>query len=319
MKKKFWVIGIAMVGIIAVFFLLVYQREKERTQAKLAELSLHEEEITIDGLKKEYRLFFVADTHISLCDERDSEVLEKANQRKAAFVDANGEPAEQSLAKLIEASNLKESDLFIMGGDILDSAMYQSIETVEGLLQNLDAPYLYYMGNHDFEYGTEYYSEKAYTEYFPRLENISTTAMYQVTEYEDLIIFAVNDDNNQIAAECIDAFEQEAKKGKPMILTLHVPLEPLTDTALWEESIQFWGASQSGGSKVLLGENSCYPNENTQKFRDLVLAEDSPVQLILAGHIHFYHKDHVKNDIVQIVTGAGYQKDALFITLKPEN
>ena len=52
---------------------------------------------------------------------------------------------------------------------------------------------------------------------------------------------------------------------------------------------------------------------------DLVTAEDSPIKLVLGGHIHFYHKDQLTDSLQQIVTGAAYEKHALYVTLKPES
>ena len=99
---------------------------------------------------------------------------------------------------------------------------------------------------------------------------------------------------------------------------MHVPIEPLVENSLVEDSIQVWGPSDSGNSRVLIGEHACAPKETTQEFLDLVLAEDSPVFLVLAGHIHFYHKYDLNGSLTQIVTGAGYQKDLVRLTLKPE-
>ena len=64
---------------------------------------------------------------------------------------------------------ISNEDILILGGDIIDSAMYASIDHVEDRLKKLKIPYLYSMGNHDFEYGSEYFSATAYEEYLPRL------------------------------------------------------------------------------------------------------------------------------------------------------
>ena len=39
--------------------------------------------------------------------------------------------------------------------------------------------------------------------------------------------------------------------------------------------------------------------------------------LVLAGHIHFYHKDVLNDKTLQIVSGAAYEGNALEITLTP--
>lgn len=67
-----------------------------------------------------------------------------------------------------------------------------------------------------------------------------------------------------------------------------------------------------------MGVNGCYPNEVTGEFIDLVLAKESPVVLVLAGHIHFYHRDMLNERVPQIVTGAAFEGEGLYITLKTE-
>lgn len=312
----------------------VISRKGERlTGEELESLNIAYEEFVIPGLKKEYSIFYLADSHISLCDERDPDVKEKAVKRQAAFVDEHGTEASVTFEKLIKASNMLESDMLILGGDILDSAMYASVDSVRETLTISEAPYLYNVGNHDFEYGSEYFSEKAWSTYLPRLEEMRsgsdrymdewerrTGQGHQVMEYEDLIILSVDDKNNQLDENCADQLEYLSGKGKPVIVVTHVPFEPLTgDTSLLQKTIDVWKADGEGESRVLIGETGVELNADTMRFRDLMLAQDSPVKLVLGGHIHFYHKDSLNDKVTQIVTGAAYQKNAVFIRLKPEN
>ena len=177
---------------------------------------------------------------------------------------------------------------------------------------------LYSLENHDFQYGDEYFSETAFTEYLPRLYEITSADSYQILEYDDLIIFTANDKNNQISKETLAGFKSILSKEKPVVLVLHVPLEPLIEnTTLLEDTINVWGPSDKGNSRVIIGEHGCKPQNPTKEFIKLVTAEDSPVKLILGGHIHFYHKDYVTDNIPQLITGAAFQKNAVFVQLKP--
>lgn len=281
-------------------------------------INIREEEITVSGLTEDHSFYFIADSHISLCDERDKDVMEKAALRAMGFKYEEMESWD-TFSAIMDKSLEKNSEIVILGGDIIDSAMYASIDFVKGQLKKLDDNYIYFMGNHDFEYGTEYFSETAYSEYLPRLSDIHGNKPYQIKDMGEYIIFAVDDSNSQIDAESLEAFKQTATENKPIILSLHVPIEPLTgDNSLTEACIEKWGASQSGGSKVTMGVNGCYPNEITQEFISAALSEDSPVVLVLAGHIHFYHKDMLNDKIPQIVTGAAFEGEGLYITLKAE-
>lgn len=279
-------------------------------------LNIAEETVDVDGFDGEFNIFFLADSHISLCDDRDSELIEKAAQRSTMFKVDDIEAWDRFDA-LIGYAKKDNDDLLILGGDIIDSAMYASIDHVNDRLKGLDIPYMYTMGNHDFEYGNEYFSPKAYEEYLPRLHDLRDDKPYQIREYDDLIVFSADDDNSQIDAPVLEAYKEEASKGKPIVLIVHVPIEPVTgDDSLTEQCKQVWGPSPDGRSRVTMGVNGCYPGDTTREFLDLVLADDSPVVLVLAGHVHFWHKDMLNDRIVQIVTGAAFDGSAVKVTLK---
>jgi hypothetical protein len=218
---------------------------------------------------------------------------------------------------LMDEARKGDYDIVLLGGDIVDSAMYASIDFVEGRLEKLNKPYLYSMGNHDFEYGDEYFSAKAYKEYLPRLKELRDGTPYQIREYEDVTVFTADDDNNQIAGEVLEAYKKEAAKGKPMVLVLHVPLEPVTGSkALLKHCEEKYGETPDGRSKLFIGKNGCRPNSVTQEFIDNVLSDKSPVVLILAGHIHLYHKEMLNDRVLQIVTDPAFAGGGIRVRLK---
>lgn len=107
--------------------------------------------------------------------------------------------------------------------------------------------------------------------------------------------------------------------NRSYILVTHVPIEPAVENTLWEKSNEVWKAADNGHSRVLLGPSSCVPNAVTAEFLDMVMAAESPILLVLSGHIHFYHRDNLTKDLVQVVTGAGFQKEMVKVTLLPDN
>lgn len=276
------------------------------------------ETIHINGLSKEYRIIFIADTHLSLCDERDSLLLDKSARRRNQMYAEAGFYPEEALDSLFLYVKEQKPDLLILGGDILDSAMYASIDYLKAGLEKMNIPYIYSLGNHDFEYGYEYFSDIAYNMYLPRLTQLSTSANgFQIIETDDFNILAVNDDCSQIPPAALEALRDLKKRHKPIITITHVPIQPLEDDTLLELTKQIWGISESGNSKVLMGFDSVTPNETTVAFINEVCADDSPVVLNLSGHIHFYHKDILGPNTTQIVTGAGYKGSLIEITLTP--
>lgn len=52
--------------------------------------------------------------------------------------------------------------------------------------------------------------------------------------------------------------------------------------------------------------------------RNLSITESSsPVKAVLAGHVHFYNRDMINENIVQIVGDAGYKGSAMWIKIVP--
>ncbi len=321
--NKFFKIGMLLIAFIIVILggIFVWNKYfKEPEEIPQAKPDVTERVLEVEGLTEEHILFFMADSHISLCDDRDPDLTEKAKARAESFK-YNGFDSEDYFKNLIQESLNRRADVVILGGDIIDSAMYASIDVVKEQMQVLkdhETFGLYYCGNHDFEYGSEYYSQVAYDEYLPRLSEFHAAKSYRITEYDDLVIFAADDENNQISEEALEAFKEVMTKGKPVVLCLHVPLEPATeDTSFVEICKTTWGADENGHSRVSIGPNGCYMNETTQEFRDLVLSEESPVVLVLGGHVHFFHEDELNERTIQIVTGAAFEGKAVEVTLKP--
>ena len=96
MNKK-WVFVIVMLLVVAAILSRYFWLKR-----KSPELHISEENVSVEGLKKEYRLFFVSDSHISLADERDTdEVREKAKQRHESVL-YEGYASEQYFDALVK-------------------------------------------------------------------------------------------------------------------------------------------------------------------------------------------------------------------------
>ena len=313
MKKRIMQTICILLGMAALMLMA------NQADAKTYGINVREETLKIQGLKKEYRLFLIGDSHISLCDERDKSVMEKAARRKRDFWNESHKPAAGVFQKMIQESNQRKADLAIFAGDIMDSAMYASIDFVQGQFQKLKCPYLYILGNHDFEYGKEYFSKEAYRKYFPRLESLTgTKEQYCIQEFEDFLVVGLNDKNNQFDKKAVKAVLPVLRGDKPVILVIHVPLQPLNqDSALEQQANDVWGLSQKGRCRVLIGETACVPNKATQKLLDAVFAKDSRVAAVLAGHIHFYNQSLLKEGLTQYVTDAAYHGGAVMLHLTP--
>lgn len=286
---------------------------------RLGSIQVQDVQLSLAGITREYDFFLIADTHISLCDERDPSLLQKADSRRQAFERESGKTAKKTFHNLITEAVNGQTDLTIFAGDITDSAMYASIDFVQKEISRLNMPHLYVTGNHDFEYGDEYFSKKAYRDYFPRLQGLTgTQKQYAVWEKEDIVVIGINDKNNQFPKSAVSELLPILQGDKPVIVVLHVPLQPQYENSkLEQQADDLWGLSKKGRCRVLIGETACRPNKTTQKLLDAIFDKNSPVAAVLAGHIHFYNQSMLDEEAVQLVTGAGYYGDAVRVHLKP--
>ncbi|MBO4374763.1 MAG: metallophosphoesterase [Lachnospiraceae bacterium] len=293
------------------------REERARIQDE-KQINIYEKTIEIDGLERDADILFIADMHISLCDDRDMDVYDKAVYRYGNMLDANGRPAYQTFHEFVDYANTEDPDLFILGGDILDSAMMASVNFLEQELSTLDVPYMYMLGNHDFEYGNEYFSKKAYEEYRPRVVEVSGSENgAHLFDVAGIHIFAADDANSQFTPEELEEFKKVYSDGKPVLFIGHVPFEPeMGDTSLYDKSVELFGTDSNGNSRALIGEHSVVPNETTKEMRDLILADDSPVFCVLSGHIHYPHEDQLAPDVTQIVAGAAYRSRGVLLHLR---
>lgn len=270
------------------------------------------ETIEISGLSKEYKFLYITDAHLILLDGTENEnVKEYAMERMAGFAHDNALPIEEQFEMWLSEAEKEQVDTVLLGGDTIDFPSDANINYLDEHLSALKIPYMYTPGNHDWTYPWEYMTEYARNNYLPLLSPYmqSDPAVSQM-DFGEFIIVSVDNSTNQIAPEALEMYKEILQKGKPVIVMLHVPL--LTQSVLTK-------AKEARDSGVVLGGGNyggIYPNEISSEFIALTTAETSPVVAVLAGHVHFYDRDMINENIVQIVGDAGYKGGAMWISVK---
>jgi len=290
---------------------------KEDIPAKTSSwaMNIREETIEVEGLSKEYRYLYITDMHIVADNGADAEdVKQYASERMPQFVNAEAVTAKEQFPDWIEYANQMRPDGVLLGGDLIDSPSDSNVDFLKTQLEELQVPYLYGLGNHDWTYPWDYMTDRGKEAYLPKLEPYMQSSPYiQSYETEEFLIVAVDNSSNQVAPEALEEYKQLLQKGKPVIVMLHVPL--YTEAVL-EKAKEVWGSPAILGGGV---HGGIYPNEVSTEFLELTKADDSPVVAVLAGHIHLYHRDMLKEKIVQIVGDAGYKGEAIWLRLVPAN
>ena len=320
-NKKITVIAAIVTAVVLLAAILLVLRIPQKGIAKIRsflnrDIAVYEEDIDIEGLEEPFTIMFIADSHICLCDERDKEVKDICEARYREFVrDSKG--SEKNFSILMDYVVKENPDLVIFGGDMADEATYASIEYIEKKISRLNCPYLFCMGNHDFEYGSEYFSDKGYDEYFTRYDSLNEVKEgCQILYYDDFAILLLDDVNNQVCDETAKAIEELKESGKSVIIAEHVPILPLyEETDIVERTNDVWGGDEYGQSRVLMGVGAVYPKGATNNLIAFASDDDGPVRLLLAGHIHFYRRDRINKNAVQVVTNPAFERGKVKITL----
>lgn len=271
------------------------------------------EELVIEGVSGEYDLLFLTDTHMIVMDEEDSQqVADNAAPRYKMFVNKEGVPSAEQFDEWVEYADNKALDGVLLGGDIIDYPSDANIEHLKEQLAGFDMPYLYTLGNHDWTYPWEYMTETGKNTYLPLLEPyMDGNCAIQVQDFGEFLVVAVDNSGNQVSSAALEEYEETLKQGKPVILMVHVPFY---NQSVLEKAKTVWK------SPVVLGGGSfggIYPDANSQRFMELTTAADSPVQAVLAGHVHFYDKAYIEGEkkVLQIVGDAGYAGNAILLQI----
>lgn len=279
-------------------------------------------QITIPGISREYSLLFLTDTHIVLPEtETSQEIIDYSNQRLTQFTEENGIVSSDQFLSWISPSSEWNLDALLLGGDIIDSPSPANISYLNDSLEQLSIPYIYTLGNHDWTYPWEYMTEKGKEEYLPLLSPymVSTenefceNTTFHTLEFDDFIIAAINNSDNQIPPEALEEYKKIAEKNKPILLLLHVPFytQSLLDktSSVWQNGVVLGGGIHGG----------IYPNDISAEFIGLVTAKNSPVAAVLAGHVHLSDISYIQGEkeILQITGDAGFKGKGTIIHITP--
>lgn len=84
------------------------------------------------------------------------------------------------------------------------------------------------------------------------------------------------------------------------------------EEALLPKALEAWNSRTVIGNGDLGG---IWPDETSDHFLELTIADNSPVRLMLAGHVHFYDNSVISEErqLHQIVGSAAYEGSAVLI------
>lgn len=281
--------------------------------------------VEIEGLKEEHRLLQVTDSHLTTIyedeetPERRADVMSRLNNwmvyqyRKPSYLYFN---EYFNYAEDIAAEGI------LLSGDITDSPSQSNRDILEAAIDGCSVPSYFVYGNHDWSWNTNeatgdvYHSESYRYDYQEGFKQAvdkydeNWTDYYSVVDKGDYMIVSIDNawrgfPNFRPVYNAIKAaFDTAKADGKPVILMVHVP---------------FHVQEMHDSIPHITGNGYCITGSNcgSSLLYDLLLAEDTPVKLIVAGHVHANYESMVDGRIPQIVTSPALEGYCRVIDLVP--
>lgn len=287
---------------------------QEIDKTKYDNLDITEKTLVIPGITGGYSFLFLSDTHmITLDGTEEEQITENALPRTGLFKDSQGTEAYENFPVWMEYANETDMELVLLGGDIIDFPSEANLKLLTENLEKLQMPYAFTLGNHDWTYPWEYMTAAGREQYRPLFAPFTEeNPAAHIMEMEELVILCVDNSSNQVEAEALSVTEEALSIGKPVIVMLHVPFS--TETLI-ENAAALWNSPVSIG---MADKGGIFPDANTLAFQEKILAGDSPVVCVLAGHVHFSDEAMLTDSVVQYVAGAGYLNEGIVLKIHGE-
>ena len=279
-----------------------------------AGLNIEEVHVSIPGLTNTHHFLWVSDLHIVIDNEEIAEENHEvvAGRQTSWAIRPDGTQAgDYWVNELAEVINASSPDAILFGGDMIDLCSEATVEKLKEGLEKIAVPYMYIRADHDNRpYWTAYDNEKG-----KALQNsICENDEILIFEYPEFVIMGINNSTDQMTDDAVEKAKTVAQSGKPVIILTHVPYDSIVDRSLGEISRVAWQ-----DRNLCWGTDASYiPSEKMQEWMDVVLAENSPVTEILAGHLHLAWDGMVTESIHEHVFSQAFSGNIGLITVDGE-
>lgn len=254
--------------------------------------------IRIPGITGKYTIMHVSDVHVVATYEDEDPKAVDATVRRIPFFFSSEQESIDRWFGFIEESKQIKADCMVLTGDIIDFPSQENMDVLDKGLSQLECPYVYCLGNHDWSFDYDYHTENAVKNQRPKFEKYSgPDSEYSILDMGEFAIIAVDDSLDQVSPTVVEGVKKAFSMDKPIIIAMHIPIcaSKYPENTLHADTSAYWGRD------ICIGDSGITPDSTTQEFIDMISDENSPVVAILAGHIHFVHKDKINSKVNQYV------------------
>ncbi len=265
--------------------------------------------IEVRGIDRPLRVLHITDLHLNLHDERDQQHVDNLEGRHKTFLD---NPFREQLTALIAQFPEVRPGFVVLTGDILHFPSQKNLDVLKETLDATGVPWYFLAGNHDYLW--PYLSGGGHADNQEALRREWIDTLRPLTDGEDPMMrsrvvngirFVALDNSIYFVTEAQHQFfRDEAAKGDPLVLLVHIPLYA---PALRGAAVEVWRPHSLlvGDTYWTAEERKGWgaPVEDTPETLAFVETVKSTPNLIavLAGHVHFPHAEQISVNGFQYV------------------
>ena len=274
--------------------------------------------IEIEGLTCPSTILHLTDSHMNETDGREGLDILAESIRDYGF---DALETRRFFTEALAYANERRCDGVVLTGDIVNGATINNLDYLDRQLRLLTSPYLYTLGNHDWEYPFQAWSDETRRSQYPKFNRfVDGNPACQSKVVNGVNLMALDNSTYQITEKQLAFAEKQLARGLPTLLFMHIPIYI---PSLLEDVMKNWRApimmAAEGWDKRLqktwLVED---PTAETRRFYRLLM--ENPYRNLIAvfcGHVHFAHVDAFGQGSYQYVTKAGFLGGYRMIRLLP--
>ena len=237
----------------------------------------------VAGIRKPVNFFVIGDTHFGFHDSRDDAYADNYKRM------AQWPSPKDALAKALTRAKKAHADAVMLVGDIISFPSLANLDHLRAELDRFGLPWLYVAGNHDWHFegdsGSDFEQRARWVE--RRLKPLyqGENPLMYARMVKGVRMVMIDNSAYHVTPEQLAFWKQEAAKGDPIALFMHIPL--------WIEGWSIitcgnprWGAATDPYWKIERRERWAERlMPSTYAFREAVFNTPNLVG-VFTGHIH---------------------------------
>jgi len=267
------------------------------------------------GLEHPFSVLHFSDSHLTAAYA--SENAKKQELHESRTMTFGGMQEEALEETLLWAK--QHTEFIVHTGDLID---WQSEANFDLVKKFFGETYIGCMGNHEYspdmwlseprEDGTEAYkdlSKEKLQEVYP------FDIRFYAQQAHGVNFIALDDAYGVVTEDQVARFEEEVKRGLPIVLCVHVPI--YTDN-LWRSTKRYWSAKSRELDKELTIDGGYSVQQNDRVTRAFIkrLKDEPLLKCILAGHEHITVEDQFSPTCREYLVAGGFAfhaREVMFI------